>query len=394
MDGLFGVLRPIVVSAVLGSVLLSNSDGFAQQIGQCAVGCTTRGCTDKGCTDARQWMTVPGQPGEVAQPATEPSVEQPAQPPAQQPLTFQPTQQPMAAQNLASSLFDNGVGSQLTNRSTIPGYIENAAPMNQFRMRFDALFDNEFPDRAEFFYGQTSGIGRGIGIGNGLSPNSLVDMYDARAYLEVKTAPNFSVFTDIPVRWIEADNGIGGQSGNTGGLGDLEAGIKYALVNDSDTTSTFMLRGYFPTGKVRDGLGTGHYSIEPGWLFRQRLSSQVVAFGEVRDWISIDGTDFAGNVLRYGIGLAFRAIDNCDYSLSPIAEAVGWSVLDGKQTNPQTLAIEDANTTIINLKLGVRINFSKNGQKDARSLYFGVGHAVTNSAWYENIVRVDYTVFF
>ena len=35
-----------------------------------------------------------------------------------------------------------------------PGYVDFAVPITQFRLRFDAAYDDNRPDRAEFFYGK------------------------------------------------------------------------------------------------------------------------------------------------------------------------------------------------------------------------------------------------
>lgn len=324
-----------------------------------------------GCADCGEWLTRPGG-GEQAQPSVQNFVPPPANP--------------------GMSVFEGGVSGALTDLSSVPGYIEWAAPQTQMRFRFDAMYDNSFPDRAEFIYARAGGPGPGTA--NRAVFNDSIDLFDARAYLELSDNQRFSVFTDIPVRWIRPSSSIAADSGNTGGLGDIEAGIKYALVNEDDRIITFMLRGYFPSGDGRDGLGTDHFSLEPGLLFQTRISGDTVVFGELRDWIPINGSNFAGNVLRYGVGVGHTMVENCDYSVSPIVEVVGWSVLDGLQTNPNTLAVQGAETTIVNLKAGVRITFPSCGDQDARSLYVGYGRALTGSEWYQDILRVDYSIFF
>ena len=77
----------------------------------------------------------------------------------------------------------------------------------------------------------------------------------------------------------------------------------------SPTAYPTRLRGTIPTGNARDGLGTHHVSIEPGILFYRQLSDRFVVEGELRDWASLGGTDFAGNILRYGIGASYRIVE-------------------------------------------------------------------------------------
>ena len=78
-------------------------------------------------------------------------------------------------------------------------------------------------------------------------------------------------------------------------------------------------------------VGTGHYSIEPGLLYSGKLSDRWTLQAELRDWISIGGADdYAGNVLRYGVGVGYDWIKGSRYRITPVVEAVGWTVLDGQ----------------------------------------------------------------
>ena len=369
MKSIIGTFRcPLTCLLTLVLMTVADSQVFGQS-----------NCTDD-CTDASPWQMAPAPPfaavesfESLAPPEIDLDgfVQRSAPTPLVQPQT----------QQLASSQFAGRSTNLVTNSSNIPGYIEWAAPSNQFRLRYDSMFSNSFPDRAEFFYPRRGGPGP--------SPApTRVDLKEVRAYSEFKVEGNLSFFTDIPVRWLEAANL------STVGLGDIEAGTKYAFVNEDDRTATFMLRTYFPSGLGIDGLGTGHFSIEPGILFQQSVGPETVVFGELRDWISLGGTNFAGNVLRYGIGVAHELVEHDSWTMSPIMEAVGFSVLSGLQTNPVTLAAESGKTTILNLKVGLRFNVRKNRGKETNSLYVGFGHAVTSDEWYQQILRIDYTMLY
>jgi hypothetical protein len=67
--------------------------------------------------------------------------------------------------------------------------------------------------------------------------------------------------------------------------------------------------------------------------------------------------------------------------------------LDGKESvvPPSGVAfVEDAaGQTILNAKLGVRVKFS-----DRADLYAGYGRPLTGDRWYENILRVEFRLFF
>src|SRR5439155_10838971 len=94
--------------------------------------------------------------------------------------------------------------------------------------------------------------------------------------------------------------------------------------------ATFQLRGTLPT-RAGPALGTNHYSLEPGLLVNQRLLDILTVEGELRYWVPLGGSDFAGDVIRYGVGVSFGDRDD-PYWLAPVAELVGWTVLNGKET--------------------------------------------------------------
>jgi hypothetical protein len=134
------------------------------------------------------------------------------------------------------------------------------------------------------------------------------------------------------------------------------------------------VKGYLSTGDAIRGLGTDHESIEPGLLLYQRLSDRLAINAEVRYWISIDGSDFAGDILRYGIGASYDLARGCDWKLTPTIEFVGWSVLSGKESSIPNPII------------------------DASGFFFGdhssiaatYGRALTGTVWYKDIYRLEY----
>jgi hypothetical protein len=92
---------------------------------------------------------------------------------------------------------------------------------------------------------------------------------------------------------------------------------------------TFQLRGYFPTGDGRQGLGTEHYSIEPGLLYQRNFDGMSV-FGEFKTWIPIGSSkqtiggvefDYSGVVTRYGIGLGYDLLNIHDSSVGQMCDA-------------------------------------------------------------------------
>jgi hypothetical protein len=258
-----------------------------------------------------------------------------------------------------------------------PGYIDYARPMNQFRIRYDAMYDMNRPDRAEYFYGKCGCFG-----GNAPGPRRLersVDAQDTTFYLELAPVQRFSVFIDVPIRAINPE-----RNENATGLGDIRYGFKYAFIYDDTQIMTFQLRGFAPSGDARKGLGTSHNTLEPSILYMKQIGQNITVFGEFGDWIPLDGTDFAGNVLYYGVGVGYTMFGQNGFFVTPLAEAIGWTVLSGQELNPQAGAVSASGDQIINGKLGVRAGNQRH------DVYVGYGRALTGEVWYQDIVRFEY----
>lgn len=311
------------------------------------------------------------------------AIEQPVPPPSPEsesatPLPESPSESTPAPRSRAPSNLFSTLGRQLVARDTMVGYIDTAIPMDQLRFRYESGYGVNRPSRGEFFWpGKTSPA-------SSLEPESSVDYNDFRLYYETAPSRAFSLFAELPMRLLNPE-----VNDNTGGLGDMNAGFKWAFHNTCDAVTTFQWRTYIPTGDADRGLGTDHVSLEPALLHYHRLSDRLVFEAELRDWISVGGTpDFQGNILRYGIGLGYTISQTCCSRITPVCEIVGWTVLDGAQNVPEppgVLIIEDAaGDTIVNVKLGVRATVGRQ-----RDLYVGYGHALTGDVWYEDVLRCE-----
>ncbi len=227
--------------------------------------------------------------------------------------------------------------------SSMVGYIANAIIGSEIRIRFDAGFHNDAPDRAEFFYPQCSCI-------NGPGPNAVIaDLNFQQLYIRGEYAlnPRFSVFTEVPVRWLQPKRQIVPSDSaplpNEAGLSDVVAGIKLAAVASSNRYLTFQLQAYFPSGSASEGLGTDHYSIEPALLYYQKLSDRLALEAQVGDLHPIGGSycplpcdnrttsptpqHFSGDVFFYGIGPSYTLYRGEKVRIAPVVELVGWRVL-------------------------------------------------------------------
>jgi hypothetical protein len=295
--------------------------------------------------------------------------------------------------------------------ASMVGYIDNAIVGSEVRIRFDAAFNDAFPDRAEFIYGKCgcyrsapvpftdpNAPGPGPGIPKNINFQTLSFMGEY--------APNsrFSAFVEIPFRWLQPQGVIAPPNltqafASSGGVGDVEAGLKFALVASPKTYLTLQLKSYLPTGDALNGLGTSHYSLEPALLYYGRLSERFEMEGELGGWLPIGGSagvpvtnasgvvvpnssGFAGNIFFYGIGPSYRVINDEQFQLSPVAELVGWNVTGGQETGAP---LDASGTNIVNIKLGARMSFHARD-----SVYIGWGKALTSADWYNDIVRVEY----
>ncbi len=307
-----------------------------------------------------------------------------------------PTTSPVTGQPVTDATPDfSGLGRGAGAGPTVGlnGYIENAAPVTMFRLRFDAGYRNNRPDRAEFFYAKCGCFGLPDSHGPPLPGETGVDYQELTSSLEYAFDPRFSAFVNLPVRWINPD-----VNANSAGLSDLSFGTKFAFIYTQRNIVTFSLRAIAPSGRTVSGLGNGNWWIEPGLLYLGQVTPFWQVFGELRDQIPLaPRSDFTGNVLRYGLGTSYMIPCGCWGYVAPVLETVGWTVLSGKEL-ADTGVINSSGTTIVNAKFGVRIGFGDTnaGQPyPTRSdLYIGYGRALTGQVWYKGLLRLEYRFFF
>jgi hypothetical protein len=312
-------------------------------------------------------------------PTTTPSTTTPSTP-GTTPSANAPSPEAQSPFSTAERFAALGTTTGVTNDT---GYIDSAIPRSHFRLRYEAAYDDNRPDRAEFFYAKCGCFG-GSAPGPRLS-ETRVDYQDITGYLEWAASDRFSAFVEAPVRFLNPE-----QNANTAGFADMNFGVKAALVATQETYFTFQFKTYLPTGDSRHGLGTDHVSLEPGLLFNQKLAEGLRLEGEFRPWIPIGGTDFAGNILRYGLGVSYDAYKSEKIRLVPVIEFVGWTVLNGKElVFPEDFVKNAAGDTIVNGKFGLRAYFGENS-----SIYAGYGRALTGDVWYKDIFRVEYRLEF
>jgi hypothetical protein len=301
-----------------------------------------------------------------------------AQAPAPSPATpasTPPTTPPAQAQDSSESPID--VDSNV-------GYIDSALTRNVWRLRVDSAWGNNHPTRAEFFYAK----GGLPGSPGPPRPETNVDYQEYLSYLEWLIVPRLSAFVEGGVRALNPT-----VNNNETGPGDVNAGFKWTFLTCDEGLATFQLRTYVPTGNKHEGLGTGHVSLEPALLFNYHPIEGLTFEGEVRYWVPVGGTDFAGDVLRYGLGLSWGERSTDSFWMTPVLEWVGWTVLSGKQLDvvaPDVATVQSAaGQTIVNAKCGVRM-----GLNNRADLYVGYGRGLTGPVWYRDVVRVEFRWLF
>ncbi len=286
---------------------------------------------------------------------------------------------------------------QFQGGDTGVGYIDSSIVRNQLRFRYDSAYDSPTPYRAEFLYPKSKAPLAGIADPNapGLPlKETSIDFQEFSLYAESLLVDDLiSGFIEVPFRLINPD-----VNENAGGISDIQLGLKAALWASDQEYLTFQFRTSLPTGDGSKGLGTETLRLEPGLLFLKRLPSCTLIEGEVRDVIPLGGTVWAGNVLRYGVGVSQPWFYNDFCRLSPVVETVAWSVLGGrvgKGINTPQERVIDANTTVANIKIGARLDlFSSSYNGGWHSVYLGYGRALTGAQWYDEVIRAEIRLAF
>jgi hypothetical protein len=261
----------------------------------------------------------------------------------------------------------------------VAAFIDGAIPGNLIRIRYDSADDLPVANRGEFFYARN--------VSPGLPRNEpRVDYRDLSLYGEFAVDRNFSVFASVPYRFLDTQ-----LNGDHNGIGDLNAGVKYAFARGDSTAITFLLEGYAPTGDAKLGLGTDHVTIEPGLLISQNIGALALQ-GQATYWVPIGGTSgFESQIFGYGAGIGYHLLGDPAFDLIPVVEAFGWTFLDGQKikTAPDGTGIESSASgdTIVNVSAGMRVEIMGLGD-----LYAGYAHVVTGSTLYKDLWRFEWRI--
>jgi outer membrane putative beta-barrel porin/alpha-amylase len=286
-------------------------------------------------------------------------------------------------------------------RPSMVGYIDDSSISNKVRVRFDSGHDLKGADRSEYFYAKC-GCYRFLPPSNaaydpdapGPGPGVLTsaDFTEFHVYGEYALGPRASVVGNLPIRSLKPQSFVPGTGSfdDQSGIGDLRAGLKLSLAADANSQITLQGLVYMPTGESENGLGTNHWSIDPAILYSTQLGERGSLEAEFGTTFPTDGSagvptsspdKFAGKVIHYGIGPSFDVYSNGRTRVAPVVELFGWHVIDGYSTF-ESAPVDGAN--IVNIKIGGRIAAGPN------SVYIGWGKALTDTTWYDNLIRFEY----
>ena len=256
-----------------------------------------------------------------------------------------------------------------------PFEIDPTQPTNYWLVRYDSGFGLRTPDRAEYFWSKP-------GKGPAMSRDQ-INFQDLR-FINETGSDSFSVITEIPVRFIDADS-----LHSTSGIGDMKVATKLRLINGQKWQVTQILRTYINTGSARKGVGAGHLSLEPGLLARYELSPDTYLHSECKLWVPIAGDPvFSGNVLRSGLGISHVLYETDRFAIIPNLEMVNFTYLTGQKT-VGTRSPRVNGEAAINLMPGARFVFGPKG--DLGLFELGVSGLVGLGDEYVNqMFRVDF----
>lgn len=255
-------------------------------------------------------------------------------------------------------------------------FLGSALPRDYLRTTLDLDKNNRRPTRAEHFYSH-----RGYTI-----PETRVDRFEWNSSVEFAVSPWISIFAEQPYRWVDPE-----ANANRSGMGDLDFGFKFAFFDSEGFVAAAQLRATAPLA-AKTTLDSRHWALEPGLLVNLSLGEWFTLEGDARYWIPLTDDRYAGDVVRYGLGLSLGKRNAHQIVITPVVEAVGWTALGGlvDVVGPMGVTTRSASgQTIVNGAAGARIGFGH-----AADLYVGYARAFTGDAWYRDLFRVEFRLSF
>jgi hypothetical protein len=264
---------------------------------------------------------------------------------------------------------------------TNASFVDPASPWNVVRLRFDAAYNMNRPTQAEYFMTGSNDPSKNV---HGLPlPEPRIDYQEASLYAEYAFLPQFSLFVDAPVRWLNPQANIDYE-----GPGDVRGGFKLLGFQTNDFTGTFQFQASAPTGKAPKGLGPGHPSLQANVLTNWQPIDRLIVEGSYGLWMPVDDTRYGSEILLFGLAVSYGDRPPDAFWWAPVLEFTGWNIIRGREQvvySPTNFFIQSAGRTVIaNGNIGVRAGFGCVGD-----IYVGYSRALTGEVWYKDLWRIE-----
>jgi hypothetical protein len=259
------------------------------------------------------------------------------------------------------------------------GFIDPAMPWDVVRTRLDAVYNINRPTRGQYLFAPDGPGQKGLPL-----PETRIDYQELSLYAEHAFLPNFSAFVSVPFRAVDPQ-----VNQDHMGVGNMQAGVKVALVQCEDVTATLQFRTYIPTGLARLGLGNGAAGLEPGLLVNWQALPKVIVEGEVLAYFPVNDTrSFGSEVIQWGVGVSYGDRPAQGFWAVPVAEVMAWSLTRGKEEQVNSprrvVTVTSSGDTIANGFVGVRAGYGCLGD-----VYIGYGRALSGQVWYKDMLRLE-----
>ncbi len=210
-------------------------------------------------------------------------------------------------------------------------FADYARPRTVTRLRYDNLTNLVRPDRNQYFLKRTRSGGkftiRGVTFQTDPSVKHLQQLY---LYQEAAGAMG-SFFVEIPYRELNPLF-----SPTQAGFSDINFGLKSLFFDTELLQIAFQFRTYTPSGNAFNGLGTGHFSLDPSLMASLKLCPETFLQSQLGQWIPLGGTaPIAGGIL-YSYTSLNQVLLWCtpDSPLIGTLEMDSWSFENGGFTRP------------------------------------------------------------
>lgn len=252
-------------------------------------------------------------------------------------------------------------------------FVDYARPATLTRLRWDAGYHMQFPDRAEYFWAQIGGKGPP-------RPETNVNYHYLSIYQEAGTE-KFSAFVEMPYWQYNPEQNLGAN-----GFGNLVVGTKAMFLDCELIQMTFQFSTYIPTGSPGKGVSNGHVSLEPSLLAAVKLYPDTFFQMQLSQWIPLGGSPgFQGGIFHYHGSLNHviaRPVQ--DTEIIGMIEANGWTFQSGSYTDPLLGPQSANNYTYFTLGPSIRLSIC-----DKVDIGFGAQFAVTDAHFADQLYRTE-----